>query len=95
MPISLKYVFSNGLIVLCSLGLEWNNLGLCREAISQFSIALASNSSLEVLDLQNNQLDAECALILSDMLCKNSTLRALGNFAIIQTHIVMNTQNKH
>lgn len=59
------------------LGLQWNNLGLCREAMSQFCVALTGNGSLEVLDLQYNQLDAECALLLSDMLYKNSTLRAL------------------
>lgn len=62
-----------------SLGLEWNNLGLCSEGMTQFCNALANNHGLEALDLRNNQLDEECAVLLTGALRKNTSLRALGN----------------
>uniref|UniRef100_A0A1B6L7R6 Leucine rich repeat containing 45 n=1 Tax=Graphocephala atropunctata TaxID=36148 RepID=A0A1B6L7R6_9HEMI len=60
-----------------NLGLEWNNLGLCLEGMAQFCNILATNHSLEVLDLRNNQLDSQSATLLAAALRKNTALRAL------------------
>ncbi|XP_054278847.1 leucine-rich repeat-containing protein 45-like [Macrosteles quadrilineatus] len=60
-----------------NLGLEWNSLGLCSEALTQFCSAVATNHSIETLDLRNNQLDEGCAAQLANMLRKNITLRVL------------------
>merc|ERR1719422_803319 len=57
--------------------LEWNCLGQDQEAFSQFCSGLAGNTSLEVLDLRNNQLSANNAVILCHALTVNTSLREL------------------
>jgi Ran GTPase-activating protein (RanGAP) involved in mRNA processing and transport len=57
--------------------LEWNCLGTTKESFSLFCAALAVNTGLEVLDLRNNQLNAEAAIELATALHKNKSIRHL------------------
>lgn len=58
--------------------LEWNNIGEPVAVFSQFCHSLLVNASLEVLDLRNNALNAECADEFADVLRRNTTLKHIG-----------------
>lgn len=79
-----SYCSGSCVVYVFSLGLEWNSLGLCSEALTQFCSAVATNHSIETLDLRNNQLDEGCAAQLANMLRKNITLRSLGQFLLVR-----------
>ena len=57
--------------------LEWNCLGATKDSFIVFCESLASNQGLEVLDLRNNQLNAEAAIELAAALHKNKSVRSL------------------
>jgi len=78
-------VFSNDSVysndsrnVLCSLTLEWNDLGLIENAFSVFCDGVGANSSLSMLDLRSNQISHVGAGELANALRRNSALQALG-----------------
>ncbi|XP_053150443.1 leucine-rich repeat-containing protein 45 [Hemicordylus capensis] len=60
-----------------SLTLEWNNLGVWEESFALFCAGLGANSSLQRLDLRNNQINHQGAGELSMALKNNSTLQEL------------------
>ncbi|XP_034247960.1 leucine-rich repeat-containing protein 45-like [Thrips palmi] len=59
------------------LNLEWNSLGLFPDSFKDFCLGLAKNTCLEILDLQNNRLNPECASMLSNALTSNTALKSL------------------
>lgn len=63
---------------LCSLCLEWNALGLIDSSFAVFCDGIAANSTLQNLDLRNNQVNHEGATELASCLKRNTALRALG-----------------
>lgn len=65
----------------CSLTLEWNNLGTWEDAFATFCRALASNGSLQQLDLRNNQISHKGAEELALALKSNASLQQLGEAA--------------
>ncbi|XP_070081856.1 leucine-rich repeat-containing protein 45 isoform X5 [Equus przewalskii] len=60
-----------------SLTLEWNNLGTWEDAFATFCRALASNGSLQQLDLRNNQISHKGAEELALALKSNASLQQL------------------
>ncbi|NXQ37467.1 LRC45 protein, partial [Alaudala cheleensis] len=60
-----------------SLTLEWNSLGLWEESFSLFCQGLRANSSLQRLDLRNNQINQHGAAELGLALAHNSSLQQL------------------
>ncbi|KAJ4444565.1 hypothetical protein ANN_06360 [Periplaneta americana] len=67
--------------VLKRLSLEWNSTGVFIDAFSQLCEGLATNSTLEVLDMKNNQLPPEAGQCLSSALKRNTCLRTLEQCA--------------
>lgn len=65
-------------VTIGSLCLEWNAVGLIESAFSVFCEGLSGNSSLQVLDLRNNQISHQGAGELANALKRNSTLKCLG-----------------
>ena len=53
-------------------------MGMLDPAFGVFCDGLASNTSLQVLDLRNNQITHEGAVEIGAALKQNSTLRAIG-----------------
>nr|CAB3263520.1 leucine-rich repeat-containing protein 45-like [Phallusia mammillata] len=60
-----------------SLALEWNALGIWEVSFAAFCDGLAANTSLQKLDLRNNQIDHAAAQELALAIRNNSTLRKL------------------
>ncbi|XP_054833174.1 leucine-rich repeat-containing protein 45 [Eublepharis macularius] len=60
-----------------SLTLEWNNLGIWEESFALFCEGLGANSTLQRLDLRNNQINHQGAGELSMALKNNSGLQEL------------------
>ncbi|XP_046380358.2 leucine-rich repeat-containing protein 45-like [Haliotis rufescens] len=60
-----------------SLCLEWNAMGMLDMAFAVFCDGVGSSSSLQALDLRNNQINHEGASELAANLKRNTTLRAL------------------
>ncbi|XP_077184145.1 leucine-rich repeat-containing protein 45 isoform X2 [Paroedura picta] len=60
-----------------SLTLEWNNLGIWEESFALFCEGLGANSTLQRLDLRNNQINHQGAGELSMALKNNSSLQEL------------------
>ncbi|XP_047401740.1 leucine-rich repeat-containing protein 45 isoform X3 [Sciurus carolinensis] len=60
-----------------SLTLEWNNLGTWEDAFATFCGGLAANSTLQQLDLRNNQISHKGAEELALALKGNATLQQL------------------
>lgn len=60
-----------------SLTLEWNNLGIWEESFALFCEGLGANSTLQRLDLRNNEINHQGAGELSMALKKNSSLQEL------------------
>ncbi|XP_051851286.1 leucine-rich repeat-containing protein 45 isoform X1 [Antechinus flavipes] len=58
-----------------SLVLEWNNLGMWEESFSLFCEGLRANTTLQQLDLRNNQINHKGAEELAMALKNNSTLQ--------------------
>ncbi|KAM9006628.1 leucine-rich repeat-containing protein 45 isoform X1 [Sarcophilus harrisii] len=58
-----------------SLILEWNNLGMWEESFSLFCEGLRANTTLQQLDLRNNQINHKGAEELAMALKNNSTLQ--------------------
>ena len=58
--------------------LEWNSLGVDGGKFVHLAEGLAANSSLEVLDLRNNQLSHDSSSQLATALTRNTTLKTLG-----------------
>jgi len=58
--------------------LEWNSLGLLDDAFMVFCEGLGSSTSLESVDLRNNQISHHGAAELATALKRNATLRTLG-----------------
>ncbi|XP_076065982.1 leucine-rich repeat-containing protein 45-like isoform X2 [Oratosquilla oratoria] len=56
------------------LTLEWNNFGTNKETFSSVCESLATNSSLEYVDLRSNQLGIDCTHILCKALVRNNSL---------------------
>ena len=52
-------------------------MGISQESFHTFCEGLLVNTGVEVLDLRNNQLTAECAVDLANSLRKNKSLREL------------------
>lgn len=65
-------------INLCSLTLEWNDLGLIENAFSIFCDGVGCNGTLSILDLRSNQISHVGAGELANALKRNSTLQTLG-----------------
>lgn len=61
-----------------SLTLEWNNLGTWEDAFATFCRALAGNSTLQQLDLRNNQVSHKGAEELALVLKSHPSLQQLG-----------------
>jgi len=70
--------FSSDCVYLCSLTLEWNDLGLIENAFSVFCDGVGSNGALMTLDLRSNQISHVGAGELANALKRNSTLQTLG-----------------
>ena len=72
----------------CSLGLEWNAMGLMDVAFGIFCEGLGANVGLQVLDLRSNQINHSETTNLANALKTNTNLKALGmcqlNFLIVQ-----------
>ncbi|KAH3864420.1 leucine-rich repeat-containing protein 45-like isoform X2 [Dreissena polymorpha] len=60
-----------------SLCLEWNALGMLDNAFTIFCEGVASNQTLQALDLRNNQISHDSAAELGRALKQNSSIRAL------------------
>ncbi|CAH1794369.1 unnamed protein product [Owenia fusiformis] len=62
---------------LLSVCLEWNGLGMLDNSFAIFCDGLGSNTTLNVLDLRNNQINHEGATELATALKRNPILRSL------------------
>ena len=71
-------VFNINSIHLCSLCMEWNDLGLIENAFSVFCDGVAGNSTLSILDLRSNQISHVGACELANAVKRNLTLQTLG-----------------
>lgn len=60
-----------------SLCLEWNALGMLDNAFTIFCEGVAANSTLQALDLRNNQISHDSAAELCRALKQNSSIRSL------------------
>ncbi|XP_002731112.1 leucine-rich repeat-containing protein 45-like [Saccoglossus kowalevskii] len=58
-----------------SLVLEWNSLGMWENSFAAFAEGIASNNTLELLDLRNNQIGHDSAGELGVALQRNTTLK--------------------
>ncbi|KAI0212767.1 Leucine-rich repeat-containing protein 45 [Lamellibrachia satsuma] len=63
--------------ILLSLCLEWNAVGMLDTSFGMFCEGLATNATLQVLDLRNNQITHDGAGELASALKRNTTLRSL------------------
>ncbi|XP_023234214.1 leucine-rich repeat-containing protein 45-like isoform X2 [Centruroides sculpturatus] len=63
--------------VLYRLSLEWNSLGKCHDSFTLFCSGLATNKTLKILDLRNNEINNEGAVALASALSKNISLQSL------------------
>ena len=67
----------------CSLTLEWNDLGLIENAFSIFCGGVGSNGTLSILDLRSNQISHVGAGELANAIKRNSTLQTLGTMHVL------------
>ncbi|XP_043855642.1 leucine-rich repeat-containing protein 45 isoform X2 [Dromiciops gliroides] len=77
-----------------SLILEWNNLGVWEESFSLFCEGLGANTTLQQLDLRNNQINHKGAEELAMALKNNSTLQEIdlrwNNIGILGGRAIVN-----
>ena len=71
-----------------SLCLEWNAVGMLDTSFSVFCEGLGGNSTLQVLDLRNNQINHDGATELAAALKRNGSLRALGRLFFLNFVLV-------
>ena len=65
----------------CRLSLEWNSIGMFARGATKFAECLADQTSIVELDLRNNRLSSDFAMVLAESLRKNSVLQVLGKSA--------------
>lgn len=79
--------------------LEWNAVGLFPEKFAILCGGLSLNTSLQSIDLRNNQINHNCAPFLTEVLLRNSTLHTLdlssNNLGLIGGRILSEALTKN
>ena len=86
-PVGQNWLYAELCTVLCyascgSLCLEWNAMGMLDTAFGVFCEGLATNNSLQSLDLRNNQISHDGAAEFGGALRRNATLKSLGGLCV-------------